>query len=101
MEYNKMCDLWDSLDLYRDKKIMETVEAIKESGIAPTEFWYLSTLILTGILVLFIGVLIFFVKGFFSRLQGTLDGMAHSIQDLTTMVKVHDAEIKHLKERRR
>lgn len=77
---------------------METVEAIKESGVAPNEFWYLSTLILTGILVVFIGILTFFVKGFFSKLQGTLDGMAHSIQDLTTMVKVHDVEIRNLKE---
>ena len=77
---------------------METVEAIKESGVAPNEFWYLSTLILTGILVLFIGVLIFFVKSFFARLQTMLDGFAHSIQDLTTMVKLHDLEIKNAKE---
>lgn len=77
---------------------METVEAIKESGVAPNEFWYLSTLILTGILVLFIGVLIFFVKGFFARLQTMLDGFAHSIQDLTTIVKLHDLEIKNAKE---
>lgn len=78
---------------------METIEAIKESGVAPAEVWYLSTLVLTGILVLFIGVLIFFVKGFFSRLQSTLDSFADSIQKLTILTQLHDADLKNLKER--
>lgn len=77
---------------------METLQTIKDSGVAPNEFWYLSTLILTGILVLFIGVLIFFVKGFFSKLQVTIDGLAESVRDLTTIVKLHDLEIKNAKE---
>lgn len=76
---------------------MDTIEAIKESGVAPNEFWYLSTLILTGILVLFIGVLIFFVKGFFVKLEKTLEGFAESIQDLTTMVKLHEKDINYIK----
>lgn len=80
---------------------METVEAIKESGVAPNEFWYLSTLILTGILVLFIGVLIVFVKGFFGRLQMTLDSFAESIKKLTIITEVHEVEINNLKNRRR
>lgn len=78
---------------------MDTIEAIKDSGVAPAEVWYLSTLILTGILVLFIGVLIFFVKGFFVRLQGTLDSFAESIQKLTILTQLHDADLKNIKER--
>lgn len=76
---------------------METLEQIKESGVAPTEFWYLSTLILTAILILFIGVLIFFVKGFFTRLQETLDGFQESIKQLTDITKLHDWEISNIK----
>lgn len=78
---------------------MDTIEAIKDSGVAPAEVWYLSTLILTGILVLFIGVLIFFVKGFFVRLQDTLDSFAESIQKLTILTQLHDADLKNIKER--
>lgn len=77
---------------------MDTIEAIKESGIAPAEFWYLSTLILTGILVLFIGVLIFFVKSFFNELKDTITTLSQNVIKLTTMVEVHDIEIKHAKD---
>jgi hypothetical protein len=77
---------------------METVQAIKESGVAPEEFWYLSTLILTGLLILFLGTLIIFVKGFFTKLQTTMDKFSESMQQLATMVKLHDLEIKNAKE---
>lgn len=77
----------------------QVLDTIKESGIAPAEFWYLSTLILTAILVLFIGILIFFVKAFFKKLQETLQFFAVSINKLTTMTEVHDVEIKNLKDR--
>lgn len=76
---------------------METIEAIKKTGIAPAEFWYLSTLILTGILVLFIGVLIFFVKSFFNELKGTINTLSQNVIKLTTMTEVHEAEIKNIK----
>lgn len=78
---------------------METLEKIHESGVAPTEVWYLSTLILTGILVLFIGIMIFFVKGFFSRLQETLDKFQESISKLTTLTTLHDKEIENINKR--
>lgn len=78
---------------------MDTIQAIKDSGVAPAEVWYLSTLILTGILVLFLGMLLFFVKGFFARLQTTLDSFAESIQKLTILTQIHDSDLKHIKER--
>lgn len=78
---------------------IDTLEKIKDSGVAPAELWYLSTLILTGILVMFIGVLIFFVKSFFTRLQTTMDSFAESIHDLKVLIQVHDSDIKNIKTR--
>ena len=76
---------------------METLEKIRESGVAPAEVWYLSTIVLTGILVIFIGILTFFVKGFFNRLQATLDGFEQSIEKLTKLTERHEWEIDALK----
>lgn len=76
---------------------METLEKIKESGVAPNEFWYLSTLILTGILVLFMAILIFFVKGFFADLKTTIKELVTSVTYLKDLATLHDSEIKHVK----
>lgn len=80
---------------------MDTLEQIKESGIAPNEFWYLSTLILTGILVVFMGVLIFFVKGFFSELKETIDELKDNLTELKSISKVHENRLANLEKPRR
>jgi uncharacterized protein YneF (UPF0154 family) len=43
---------------------METLETLKKSGLAPGDFWFISTMALTGILVLVLSLLTFFIKGY-------------------------------------
>lgn len=59
--------------------------------VVPVEFWYSSCLIL-------IAVLIWIFQRFMNKLDKQLDEFKMSIQDLTLMVKLHDKDIKELKE---
>lgn len=76
---------------------METLEKIHESGVAPNEFWYLSTLILTGILVIFMGILVIFVKGFFTDLKTTLKELVDSVGYLKNLATAYGLDITQLK----
>lgn len=76
---------------------METFQQIKESGLAPNEFWYLATLILTAILVIFMAMLIFFVKGFFSELKTTIKELVDSVGYLKNLATAYGADITQLK----
>ena len=77
----------------------QVLEQIKDSGVAPAEVWFISTIVLTSILIAFIAILIFFVKNFFQRLQLTIDGFQESIDKLTKITERHDWEIDAIKER--
>lgn len=77
---------------------MEAIEKLKESGVAPEEFWYIATLFLTGILILFMGILIFFVKGFFADLKTTIKELVTSVTYLKDLATLHDSDIKHVKQ---
>lgn len=76
---------------------METFQQIKESGLAPNEFWYLATLILTAILVIFMAMLIFFVKGFFSELKTTIKELVDSVGYLKNLAAAYGSDITQLK----
>lgn len=77
---------------------MDTLTAIKESGMAPPEFWYLATFVLLGLIALLMTVIIFFGSRFFKKLDTTLDSFSLSITKLTEMTTIHDVEIKALKD---
>lgn len=72
---------------------MDTLEKIHQSGVAPGEFWYVASLTLLGLLVIFVGVLIFFVKESFTDFKGTMKAINDNLVELTAMVKIHDVEI--------
>lgn len=72
---------------------MDTLEKIHQSGIAPGEFWYVASLTLLGLLVVFMGVLIFFVKESFTDFKGTLKSLSDNLVKLTEMVTIHEVEI--------
>lgn len=77
---------------------MDTLEKIHQSGVAPGEFWYVASLTLLGLLVIFVGVLIFFVKDSFADFKGTVKSLNDNLVTLTAMVKIHDVEIERAQE---
>lgn len=76
----------------------QILEKVKESEVTPPEVWYLATLALTGILIVFIGVLIFLIKGFFVDLKETLTSLKNNIDWLTKLVTAHEVDMKNVKE---
>jgi len=76
---------------------MDTLKEIHESGVEPKEFWYLSTLILTGILVIFMGILTIFVKGFFIDLKTTIKELVDSVGYLKNLATAYGIDITQLK----
>lgn len=43
---------------------IDVLEKIKDANVVPTEFWFLATLILTSILIIFLGVVTNHIKSF-------------------------------------
>lgn len=77
---------------------METLEKIHQSGIAPSEFWYIASLALLTLLVIFMAILIYFVKESFTDFKGTLKSLSDNMVTLSSLVKVHDVEINRAQE---
>lgn len=76
---------------------MDTLEKIHQSGVAPGEFWYVASLTLLGLLVIFMGLLLFFVKDSFADFKGTVKSLNDNLVKLTTLVGIHDVEIANAK----
>lgn len=70
---------------------MDTIKAVAQAvepiNTVPREFWYAATLIL-------VGVVVYFIKDFLSGLKATLKELSANVNELTTLVKLHDKDIK-------
>lgn len=87
----------------------EILKEVKSSGVAGETFWYIYSLVITGLLVTLIVAIIILVKGFLARflndMKSTHASFSNSIALLTettgelkTMVKIHEKELQNHKE---
>lgn len=78
---------------------MDTIKAIKDSGLAPNEVWFISTLILIGILTVFFWIITAFLKGYLNEQKESRAQMAVSIAQLAKIVdKLEVVQERHTKE---
>lgn len=97
----------------------EALKAIKEAGLDrgdPATFWYIYGIAVTSILLLLIGLIIVLIKGFLAKFLSDIketnakfalsiekltisnENLTMSNASLTTMMRLHDHQIKHLEE---
>lgn len=78
---------------------MDTIKAIKDSGLAPNEVWFISTLILIGVLTAFFWIIAAFFKGYLNEQKDSRIQMSISIAQLTKIVdKLEVVQERHTKE---
>lgn len=87
----------------------EILKEIKDTGMATNTFWYIYSLVITGLLVTLIVAIIILVKGFLTRflndMKATHASFSNSISlitetnnELKIIVKLHEQELKNHKE---
>lgn len=78
---------------------MDTIKAIKDSGLAPGEVWFIATMILIGILTVFFWIITAFLKGYLNEQKDNRTQMAISIAQLTKIVdRLEVVQERHTKE---
>ena len=87
----------------------ELLKEMKESGLTGEAFWYIYSLVITGLLVALIVAIIILVKNFLARflndMKATHASFSNSISlitetnnELKIIVKLHEQELKNHKE---
>ena len=87
---------------------MDTIKAIKDSGLAPGEVWFIATLILIGILTVFFWIIAAFFRGYLDEQKESRKQIIESIAQLTIIVtkletiqETHAEKIKDIQNKRR